>query len=183
MGVSTEASPPSSWPDVLMDPEQEFAEVFASAWPRLFRTAYAVAGDAGVAEDAVQAAFARAYASWDRVRRADSPEAYLRRIVVNQALGIRQRAWFRRERPADTVETSEHVTSAEAAVVDRDRVWGAVQALPPRQRAVVVLRYYEDLSEAEIAETLGCSRGTVKSQASAALANLRRAGIDTEEDE
>lgn len=166
-----------------MDPEHEFAEVFASSWPRLYRTAYAVAGDAGIAEDAVQAAFARAYASWDKVRRADQPEAYLRRIVINQVLGMRQRAWFRREQPQERLEAAGHIASAEAAVVDHDRVWTAVRALPPRQRAVIVLRYYEDLSEAEIAATLGCSRGTVKSQASAALANLRLAGIDTEETE
>ena len=73
--------------------------------------------------------------------------------------------------------------SPERGVVERDAVWAAVQALPVRQRAVIVLRYYEDLSEEQIAEVLGCSRGTVKSQASAALANLRRCtGTDSNGD-
>ncbi len=165
-----------------MDPEEEFAELFASAWPRLYRTAFAVAGDRGVAEDAVQAAFAKAYAAWARVRRADHPEAYLRRMVVNEVLSTRRLGWFRRERPHESVEARHVVSSPESGLAERDMVWAAVQALPPRQRAVIVLRYYEDLSEAEIADALGCSRGTVKSQASAALANLRRAGIDPEEE-
>lgn len=163
---------------VMMDPEQEFAEAFSALWPRLYRTAYGVAGDRGVAEDAVQTAFAKAYASWSRVRAADRPEAYLRRMVINEVLGSRRSGWWRRERVHEVVEDAAVSPSPEAGVADRDAVWTAVQSLPVRQRAVIVLRYYEDLSEAEIAATLGCSRGTVKSQASAALANLRRAGID-----
>src|SRR6478735_11155846 len=151
----------------------EFDEFFRATWPRLFRTACAVAGDASSAEDALQAAYARAFASWRRVSTADHPEAYVRRIVVNEILGTRRRAWWRRERPTDDVPAGA-VASPEAALVERDRLWRAVLELPPRQRAVVVLRYYEDLSEEEIADTLGCSRGTVKSQASAALTKLRQ---------
>ncbi|GAA4379937.1 SigE family RNA polymerase sigma factor [Nocardioides caricicola] len=154
-----------------------FDEFFRATWPRLFRTACAVAGDAASAEDALQQAYARAYASWRRVSAAEHPEAYVRRIVVNEILGTRRRAWWRRERPTDlSGETgpATAVVSPEAAIVERDRLWRAVLELPPRQRAVVVLRYYEDLSEEEIAGTLGCSRGTVKSQASAALAKLRQ---------
>ena len=155
----------------------DFDEFFRATWPRLFRTACAVAGDAASAEDALQAAYARAFASWRRVSAAEHPEAYVRRIVVNEILGTRRRAWWRRERPTDlssgTVPATA-VASPEAAVVERDRLWRAVLELPPRQRAVVVLRYYEDLSEEEIADTLGCSRGTVKSQASAALTKLRQ---------
>lgn len=152
----------------------DFDEFFRATWPRLFRTAYAVAGDAAAAEDALQAAFAKAYSSWRRISRTDHPEAYVRRMVVNEVLGTRRRAWWQRERPHESAEPPGHVGSPELGVVDRDAVWSAVLALPPRQRAVIVLRYYEDLSEAQIADVLGCTRGTVKSQASAALATLRR---------
>jgi RNA polymerase sigma-70 factor (sigma-E family) len=183
--MDVRAEPPAAatfLSEVMMDPEQEFADVFTALWPRLYRTAYGVAGDRGAAEDAVQAAFAKAYASWSRVRSADRPEAYLRRMVVNEVLGSRRSGWWRREQTREVVEEAAASPSPEAGVTDRDAVWTAVRALPVRQRAVIVLRYYEDLSEAEIATTLGCSRGTVKSQASAALANLRRAGIDPARD-
>jgi RNA polymerase sigma-70 factor (sigma-E family) len=151
----------------------EFDEFFRATWPRLFRTACAVAGDPASAEDALQAAYARAFASWRRVSAAEHPEAYVRRIVVNEILGTRRRAWWRRERPTDDVPTTA-VASQESALAEHDRLWRAVLDLPPRQRAVVVLRYYEDLSEEEIAAALGCTRGTVKSQASAALTKLRQ---------
>ena len=166
-----------------MDPEQEFTDLFTVLWPRLYRMAVAVAGDAGAAEDALQTAFAKAYASWSRVRRADHVEAYVRRMVVNEIRGALRAGWFRRERPHESVETGRVSVSHDDAVAERDAVWTAVQALPVRQRAVIVLRYYEDLSEEQIAAALGCSRGTVKSQASAALANLRRAGASIEGDE
>jgi RNA polymerase sigma-70 factor (sigma-E family) len=148
-----------------------FEEFFHATWARLFRTTYAVAGDTASAEDALQAAYAKAYASWRRIRATDHPEAYVRRMAVNEVLGVRRRPAFRRERYVEAEPTPE--PSPELALVDRDAVWRAVSALAPRQRAVVVLRYYEDLSEVEIAEVLGCSRGTVKSQASDALARLR----------
>ncbi|MBZ5740128.1 SigE family RNA polymerase sigma factor [Nocardioides mangrovi] len=154
----------------------DFAEFYRSTWPRLYRTAYAVAGDAAAAEDALQTAFARAYASWRRVRAAEHPEAYVRRIVVNEVISAARRPW-RRERASES-PPDRGMPDATAAVADRDELWRAVLALPVRQRAVVVLRYYEDLSEEQIAEVLGCSRGTVKSQASDALAALRRhAGV------
>jgi RNA polymerase sigma-70 factor (sigma-E family) len=158
----------------VTDGTAEFDEFFRATWPRLFRTAYAVAGDAASAEDALQAAYAKAYASWRRVRRAEHPEAYVRRIVVNEILGVRRLARSRRERPDPSPEPRGSVASPELGVVEHAVVWDAVRALPPRQRAVVVLRYYEDLSEEQIADVLGCSRGTVKSQAAAALTNLRR---------
>lgn len=135
------------------------------------------------AEDAAQAAFARAYASWRRVSAAERPEAYLRRMVVNEVLGSRRHGFGRRERPREYVEPLDVAPSPEAGVVERDALWTAVQRLPVRQRAVIVLRYYEQLSEQEIADALGCSRGTVKSQASAALVNLRRStGYPIEEE-
>lgn len=153
----------------------DFDDFFRATWPRLFRTAYAVAGDAASAEDALQAAYARAFARWRHVSSADHPEAYVRRMVVNEILGARRRGWWKRERPQVDIEPAGAHDGPELGVVEKDAVWAAVLELPPRQRAVVVLRYYEDLSEEQIAEVLGCSRGTVKSQASAALTNLRRA--------
>lgn len=168
--------------EVLVDPEQEYVDAFTTLWPRLFRMARAVTGDDSAAEDAVQSAFAKAYASWPRVRRADHAEAYLRRMVLNEILTVRRKAWFRRERTSGSVDAGLVAPSHDGAVSDRDQMWAAVLALPVRQRAVVVLRYYEDLSEEQIAETLGCTRGTVKSQASAALTNLRRSGVITEGD-
>jgi RNA polymerase sigma-70 factor (sigma-E family) len=155
--------------------ETEFADFFRATWPRLFRTTYAVAGDRDAAEDALQSAYAKAYASWRRVRAADHPEAYVRRMAVNEVLNVRRRAWWRAEQPHATPPEPVPLPSHEAPADERDAVWRAVARLAPRQRAVIVLRYYEQLSEAEIAEVLGCSRGTVKSQASDALARLRRA--------
>jgi RNA polymerase sigma-70 factor (sigma-E family) len=153
--------------------EAEYAELVAALSARLFHTAYAVCRDRAAAEDAVQAALISAYLSWRRVRAADSPEAYLRRMVLNQLFSWRRRAsWRAEEARAQIPDTGG--TSHEDLVVDRDEVWQALAALPPRQRAVVVLRYYEDLSEAQIAEALGIRPGTVKSQTSAALAHLRR---------
>jgi RNA polymerase sigma-70 factor (sigma-E family) len=151
---------------------REYDEFYAALWPRLVRTAYAVSGDLGVAEDAVQTAFAKAYRSWRRISRLESPEAYVRRMVVNEVLSTRRTAHVRRE-----VVRAELPEAPGPAPEDRghgqDEMWRAVSGLPPRQRAVLVLRYYEDLSEQQIADTLGCRPGTVKSQASAALATLR----------
>jgi len=184
MDILGSAPPPASFvQEVLVDDEQDYADLFAAQWPRLYRMARAVADDEGAAEDAVQTAFARAYASWGKVSRADHPEAYLRRIVLNEILGQRRKGWARRERPHESVDTGLAVKSHDAAVAERDRMWAAVRALPPRQRAVIVLRYYEDLSEEQIATALGCSRGTVKSQASAALTSLRRCGAFTTGDD
>ncbi len=154
------------------DADEEFATFYGDTWTRLFRTTYAVAGQRSLAEDALQSAFAKAYGQWDRIRSAEHPEAYVRRMAVNEVLSTFRRPWFRAERSGDPPD-SRHTVSHEKSAVDREALWRAVKALPPRQRAVVVLRYYEDLSEAEIAAVLGCSRGTVKSQASDALRRLR----------
>ena len=157
--------------------DADFANFFSASWPRLFRTTYAVAGDHAAAEDALQSAFARAYASWRRVRAVEHPEAYVRRMAVNEVLTVRRRAWWRAERPHAEPPEPSPAPASETRLGDHDAVWSAVRALPPRQRAVVVLRYYEQLSEAEIADVLGCSRGTVKSQASDALRALRRSAL------
>jgi RNA polymerase sigma factor (sigma-70 family) len=93
-------------------------------------------------------------------------------MAVNEVLTVRRRAWWRAERPHASLPEPPALPPG-SAVEDHASVWAAVRALPPRQRAVIVLRYYEELSEAETADVLGCSRGTVKSQASDALRNLR----------
>lgn len=137
------------------------------------RVAIVITGDRGRAEDAVQVGFSRAFASWGRVKKADDPAAYVRRIVINAALAEARKASRRNEVPTESVERhaaepmSSHDPEARADLLT------AIATLPPRQRAIVVLRYYEDLSEAQIADTLGCRPGTVKSQASAALKSLR----------
>lgn len=154
--------------------EREYAEFFHATWNRLFRTTFAVAGDFELAEDALQSAFAKAYASWRRVRSADHPEAYVRQMALNEVLQVRRRAWWKSERTGEHLARGD-VASHEDAVLRHDELWGALMSLPPRQRAVIVLRYYEDLSERRVAEVLGCRVGTVKSQASAALSSLRRA--------
>jgi RNA polymerase sigma-70 factor (sigma-E family) len=153
--------------------EAEFTDLVTAVSPRLLRTAYAVCGDRHLAEDAVQSALASAYRSWRLVKGADSREAYLRKMVVNELLGRRRRKSWALASPRASAHEPSHV-SHEADVVERDRVWSAVAGLPPRQRAVVGLRFYEGMSEAEIAEALGIRPGTVKSQAAAAMAHLRR---------
>jgi len=159
--------------------EAEFAELVGAVSPRLLRTAYAICGDQQLAEDALQSALISAYRSWRRVRDADSSEAYLRRMVVNQLLTWRRRrSWSTASPLGLVVEPSR--ASHEAEVVEHDRVWAAVLDLPPRQRAVVVLRYYEAMTESDIAETLGIRPGTVKSQSAAAMGRLRTSLGDRE---
>ncbi len=135
----------------------------------LLRTAYALCGDRHAAEDLVQGALAKLYRRWGKV---DEPEGYVRRIIYNDQVSRWRRLSVMREDPVDDVP--EGALPDRAAVVDdRLDVWQLLQRLPPRQRAVLVLRYYEDLSEREIAAVLGCSLGTVRSQASRAIAKLR----------
>ena len=153
--------------------EDDYEAFYVSVWPRLFRLTYAISGDVGRAEDAVQSAMAKAYGAWRRVTSADHPEAYVRRMAVNEVLSVRRRGWWKAERAGHVPDVGV-AGSAEQDVVDRSELWEALLRLAPRQRAVLVLRYYEDLSEHRIAEVLGCSPGTVKSQASDALATLRR---------
>lgn len=152
----------------------EFAAFYAATWPRLFRITYAITGDRHLAEDALQTAFGLAYAAWDKVQRADDPSAYVRRIVVNAAIGQGRIALRRRELSTDVLPEPAQGSGVDDEIVTRHQMWAAVQTLPVQQRAVVVLRFYEDMSEQQIADALGCRPGTVKSHASRALANLRR---------
>src|SRR6266487_2120384 len=151
--------------------DEEFRDFMHSRWPAMVRLAYALTGDQGHAEDVAQAAFARAYAFWPKVRRTGNPEAYVRRIVINE-----NRNRFRRQRVAERL-TDAPPESARADTTsqydERSVLIAALQRLGPRQRAVVVLRYWLGLTEAEAAAELNCSVGTVKSQAWRALATLR----------
>jgi RNA polymerase sigma-70 factor (sigma-E family) len=154
--------------------DAEFSDYMAARQPSLLRTAYLLTGDRHTAEDLVQTALAKLYLSWDKVRRQESVDGYVRRILVNEHNSLWRRPWKRRE--TTTSELPDRAAPADQPGRD-DVLWELVQTLPRKQRAAVVLRYYEELSEAETAEILGVSVGTVKSQTSRALAALRtRAG-------
>lgn len=125
-------------------------------------------------------ALARTAVAWGGVRDKDNPEGYVRRAIVNEFLNSRRARRYVETPTADVPETAD-TGRAFAGIDDRDAMWSALAELPPGQRAVLVLRYYEGLSEAEIASTLGVAAGTVKSQASKALARLREQFADRED--
>jgi RNA polymerase sigma-70 factor (sigma-E family) len=153
--------------------DEDFAEFVAARWGSLYRLAYLLAASPTGAEDLLQTTLEKAYVNWSRIGRMEHAEAYVRRMLANASVSSRRRAWIG-EQPRD--ELPETVGDlADAPVLDRHVFWPLVCALPPRQRAVIVLRYYEDLTEAQIAVVLGCAPGTVKSQSAAAIAALRRA--------
>lgn len=151
--------------------DDEFREYMQARWSHLVRLAYGLTGDRGLAEDLAQTALAKTYASWSRVRRADDPDAYVRRILINANSGR-----FRKRRVAERSQEILPETALDDPTVlanERSVLVAALMELPPSQRAVVVLRYWEDLTETQTAAALGCSVGNVKSQASRALARLR----------
>lgn len=154
--------------------EGEFREFVDGRWTWLARFAYGLTGDSGLAEDLAQTALANAYAAWSRVRRADDQDAYLRRIVLNA-----HRASFRKPRVKEELTGTPEYQAGSAGPdparqnEDRDVVISALLTLPVRQREVVVLRYLLDLTDSQVAATLQCSVGNVRSQASRALAKLR----------
>ncbi|HEY6737436.1 MAG TPA: SigE family RNA polymerase sigma factor [Actinopolymorphaceae bacterium] len=154
--------------------EKSYRDFVSAHWHGLVRTAYLIVGDRGYAEDLAQTALVRLHGRW---RRVEKPELYARTVVVNLARSHWRRVLRRRENPAGTVTGA----LADDRVVDdpadrhdqRDELWRALSTLPTRMRAVLVLRYFEDLSEADTARVLDCSIGTVKSQASRGLDRLR----------
>jgi len=158
---------------VKADPrDAEFSEYMAARQPSLLRTAYLLTGDRHAAEDLVQTALAKLYLSWDKVKRRELVDAYVRRILVNENNSLWRRPWKRRETTTSELPDSA-VPFVEPTRQRDDALWKFVQSLPRARRAVVVLRFYEELSEAETADVLGVSIGTVKSQTSRALATLR----------
>ena len=149
----------------------EFSAYMNARQASLLRTAYLLTGDRHTAEDLVQTAFAKLYLAWDKVQQQGSIDGYVRRILVNENNSLWRRAWKRREFATDEMPDRPHHDEYDGGA--GRELWELVQTLPRKARAVVVLRYYEELSEAETAEVLGISVGTVKSQASRALATLR----------
>jgi RNA polymerase sigma-70 factor (sigma-E family) len=137
----------------------------------LHRTAYLLAGDWAHAEDLVQTALAKACLAWPRIA-AGAHEAYTRKVLANTATSWWRRRWHG-ERPTDRVPDRTGEVDPGQRRVEQDEMWQRIRALPPRQRAVLVLRYYEDLTTTETAQLLGVSVGTVKSQSAKALATLR----------
>jgi RNA polymerase sigma-70 factor (sigma-E family) len=148
---------------------EEYVEFVHASWPALYRTAYLMLGDRGLAEDLVQTALAKTFVSWGKLRDLGAARAYARTTMVNTATSwFRKRSW-RNEHPTERVR--EHTYDEDPSV--RPALMEALAQLPLRQRAVIVLRFYEDLTVADTARTLGCAEGTVKSQTSDALARLR----------
>ena len=154
-----------------------FDEYAAVAWPSLYRYAYLLTGNHADAEDIAQQTLLKAYRSWSRIQSVDSPAAYLRRMLTNTYISDRRPKARRLEVLTDAPPER---GQAPGASDEHLALWPHVNSLPPRQRAVIVLRYYEDLTEQEIADTLGCSPGNVKSTAHRALKSLR-AALDTAE--
>lgn len=154
------------------DHRAEFTDFAAARQRSLLRAAYLMVGDEALAQDLVQEALTKTYVAWPRLRRTEAAEAYARKAITTTAIG-----WFRRKgwtAERSTATPPEHASAGHADQVTRDEWLGqALGLLPARQRAAVVLRYYEDLTEAQTAEAMGCAVGTVKSQVSAALRSLR----------
>ncbi|GAA1969552.1 SigE family RNA polymerase sigma factor [Catenulispora subtropica] len=154
--------------------EAEFHDFVVARWPRLVRTAYLLTGDRHHAEDLAQSALTQVYQGWGRVRAAEHPDAYVHRILVRCNAGR-----FRKRRVSEVL-TESPAESADGGLPDageqveqRRALVAALQDLPRKQRAIVVLRFWSDLSERDTADAVGCSVGTVKSQTHRALARLR----------
>lgn len=145
----------------------EFDEFVTERSTRLLRTAYLLTRDHALAEDLLQTALTRSWFAWDRIT--GDPEAYVRRVLVTTYATWWRRRWNGEQPTAELPESP----SAPSGSEDRHDLWEAMGRLPRRQRAVVVLRYFEDLDVRQTADVLGCSAGTVKSQLSRALAKLR----------
>jgi RNA polymerase sigma-70 factor (sigma-E family) len=159
------------------DKEIEFGDFMAARWATLFRTAYLLTGDRHEAEDLLQTVLARTCVRWHTIRDKRAAEGYVRRGLVREV----QRTWRRRSREVvtDEVPDAGHAGGL-TSHADHLALWQEIRRLPPRMRATLVLRYFEDLTEAQTAQALGCSIGSVKSQTHHAVARLRAALPDLE---
>ena len=146
-----------------------FNDFVVSRSTRLLRVAYLLTSDWAAAEDLLQSSLVKAWSAWSRIE--GDPEPYVRRILVNTHASWWRRRW-RGELPSAELPETGELGHADR-IDEREGLWQALRRLPTRQRTVLVLRYFEGLSEAEVADAMGCSLGTVKSQASRALAKLR----------
>ena len=149
-----------------------FARFVAERERSLQRTAWLLTGDWALAEDLVQTALVRAWPHWERIRRRDDPEIYVRRAMVNTWSSWRRRRW-RTEHPSGAVPDGPAAGDLAAEAAARVAVRDALARLTDRQRAVLVLRVFDDLSEAQVAQVLNCAIGTVKSTMARAVARLR----------
>ncbi len=149
-----------------------FEEFVAVRSARLLRAAYQLTHDWALAEDLLQTALAKAWRSWSRLSAQADPEPYVRKIIFNTYASWWRRRWHH-EVPTGEMPDRADPSGPIASVDDRDEVWRLLGRLPKRQRAVIVLRYFEDMTEAQAADVLNCSVGAVKSQTSRALAALR----------
>ena len=158
-----------------MDAQDEaaFCRFVTSRSTALLRAAYLLTGDRGDAEDAVQVALTRVYLAWPRIRHREAVDAYTRRTLVREVGSWHRRRRVRLVLSAAPPESPASGAQAADQVADQDRLQQALLALPARQRTVVVLRFYEDLSERDVADVLGISTGAVKQHTSRALARLR----------
>jgi RNA polymerase sigma-70 factor (sigma-E family) len=156
-----------------VDAEAEgFAQFVEARQRALQRTAWLLTGDWALAEDLVQTALVRSWPRWERIQRRDDPEIYVRRVMVNTWAGWRRRRW-RAEHPAGAVPDKPAAGDLATDATARVAVCGALATLTDRQRIVLVLRVFDDLSEAQVAQVLDCAVGTVKSTMARALARLR----------
>lgn len=155
-----------------------FEQFAVARLPSLVRYAIVLTGDRYLAQDIVQEVLARAQVRWRRISAADSPEAYVRRMVLNEYLSWR-RSWAARkvhpvgERLVDIDDARGGVHDHAQGVVEADELWARLAMLGRKQRAVLVLRYYEQMDDEAIADLLGCAPATVRSHASRALKTLR----------
>lgn len=175
MGVNAIANGPDAVHDVALESVSseklpDFDTWVVARGPALLRFAYLVTRDSDTAQDAVQEALASACARWARISRTDDPEAYVRRMVANAHISWWRR-FGRRESPVAEVRLDGPVDGSR--LPEHDAAWQLCATLPRKQRAAVVLRFYEDRSYSEIAEILACSEVTVRSQVHRALAALR----------
>ncbi|SDI33304.1 RNA polymerase sigma-70 factor, sigma-E family [Actinokineospora alba] len=154
-----------------MGGEEKFHEFVATRRAALLRTACLLSGDWASAEDLVQTTLTKTYLAWERIKDHDAADAYVRKIMVNTATSWWRRRW-RGEQPTEVLPEIVQPDFAECSALSQD-LWAEVRKLPARQRAVVVLRFHDDLSEAATAAALGVTVGTVKSQTSRAISALR----------
>lgn len=153
--------------------DDEFTAYVAARSSALLRLAYVLTGNRGDAEDLVQVALTKAYVAWPRIQSEYAVDSYVRTCLVRAHFAGRRRRQLSLVRLGVVDPTDRRSDAALAAVDDRDHLWQALRSLPPRQRTVIVLKYFEDLDEASIASLMKCSRGTVKSQTSKALKTLQ----------
>ncbi|KND39986.1 MULTISPECIES: SigE family RNA polymerase sigma factor [Streptomyces] len=156
--------------------DAEFQSFVVGRWPRLLRTAFLLTGEQHAAEDLVQSTLERAYVAWRRVGAADDPDAYVRRVMINAHARRHRRRLKEFLAPKDYSGPTHELPDADDRIAradDRGALLTVLAALPVRQREAVVLRYWEDLSEEQAAEAMGCSVGTVKSNTARGIAKLR----------